>query len=281
MAGIAVTATMGAMKTVLGKLATLMDDKYKKVKGLREEVEFLNRELDDMNALLEKMDEADELDPQAKKWRKDIIEMSYDIEDYIDDFTCRIGEAGDDVGVLRKVLHRLKTFKDRWHIASQIQKIKAKVIEASERRKRYMIDQCIRSTTRVIVDPRLQALYQKSASLVGVDSQKEEIVKWVMDEGQQLKVMSIVGFGGLGKTTLANEVYREVGGKFNCKAIVSISQNPDILKLLNSLMLQVGLQPYSHACETQDLINNIEKHLQDKRYAILMLILFRWLNIYN
>jgi hypothetical protein len=281
MAGIAVTATMGAMKTVLGKLATLMDDKYKKVKGLREEVEFLNRELDDMNALLEKMDEADELDPQAKKWRKDIIEMSYDIEDYIDDFTCRIGEAGDDVGVLRKVLHRLKTFKDRWHIASQIQKIKAKVIEASERRKRYMIDQCIRSTTRVIVDPRLQALYQKSESLVGVDSQKEVIVRWVMDEGQQLKVMSIVGFGGLGKTTLANEVYREVGGKFNCKAIVSISQNPDILKLLNSLMLQLGLHPYSHACEAQDLINNIIKHLQDKRYAILMLILFRWLNIYN
>jgi hypothetical protein len=274
MAGIAVTVSMGAMKPVLGKLATLMGDKYKKVKGLREEVEFLNRELRDMNAVLEKMDDADELDLQAKEWRKDIIEMSYDIEDYIDDFTGRVGEAGDDVGVLRKASHYMRTYKDRWHIASQIKKIKTLVIEAGERRKRYMIDQCIRSTTQPTADPRLQALYQKSASLVGIDSQKEEIIRWVMDEGQQLKVMSIVGFGGLGKTTLANEVYREVGVKFDCKAIVSISQYPDILKLLNSIMLQLGLQPYYHACETQDLINNIIKHLQDKRYPMLMLNYF-------
>ncbi|TVU43777.1 hypothetical protein EJB05_10270, partial [Eragrostis curvula] len=283
MADIAVSVSMGVMKPLLGKLAMLMGDEYKKLKGLRKEVSFLNRELSDMNALLKKMDEADELDPQAQNWRKDIIDMSYDIEDYIDDFMDRIGEARDKVGVLRKASHYLRTFKDRRRLASQFQDIKTLVIEAGDRRKRYMLDQCITSTTHVVVDPRLSVLYQKSASLVGIDSQKEAIVKWVMDEGQELEVMSIVGFGGLGKTTLVNEVYREVGGKFSCKALVSVSKKPDIIKLLNSLLqgidiikllnslrLQLGLQPYSHDCEPQDLINSIREHLQGMRSLIIV-----------
>ena len=272
MADIAVSVSMGVMKPLLDKLPTLMGDQYKKLKGLWKVVSFLKRELSDMNTLLEMMDDADELNPQAKNWRKDIIEMSYNIEDYIDDFIVRVGEAGDNVGALRKASHQLRTFKDRCRLANQLQEIKTLVIEASERRKRYMLDQCIPSTTRVAVDPRLSVLYQKSESLVGIESQKDEIVRWVTDEEQQLKVMSIVGFGGLGKTTLGNEVYRETGNTFNCKAIVSVSQNLDIVKLLNSLMLQLGLQPYSHACVPQDLINNIIKHLKDKRYAILTLL---------
>jgi len=89
-----VSVSMGVMKPVLSKLATLMGDEYKKIKGLRKKVAFLQHELSDMDALLEKMDNADELDdPQAQNWRKDITEMSYDIEDCIDDFMHRVGEA--------------------------------------------------------------------------------------------------------------------------------------------------------------------------------------------
>jgi hypothetical protein len=49
-------------------------------------------ELSDIKVLLENMDNAeDELTPQAKKWRKDIIDMSYDIEDCVDNFLDRVG----------------------------------------------------------------------------------------------------------------------------------------------------------------------------------------------
>ncbi|CAL5009435.1 unnamed protein product [Urochloa decumbens] len=265
-----VSVSMGVLKPVLAKLATLMGDEYKKIKGLRKKVTFLQRELADMDALLEKMDSADELDPQAKNWRKDIIEMSYNIEYCIDDFMQRVGQADNKVGIFRKAFKYLRTFKDRYNLANQFEKIKAQVMEASERRKRYMLDQSISVTASIVVDPRLSAIYKESASLVGIDTQKNELVNWAMDKEQQLKVMAVVGFGGLGKTTLVNEVYREVGGKFDCKAFVSVSQKPEMVGLFNSLLLQLGLGTYSDACQLQDPINKLRRHLQDKRYLVVV-----------
>ncbi|XP_062195696.1 disease resistance protein RGA5-like [Phragmites australis] len=272
-AAIVVSVSVGVMNSVLEKLAALMSDKYKKIKGLEEKVSNLKCELIYMNSVLEKMEQdADKLDQQDKIWRKDVIEMSYDIEDYIDDFIHRFGEAGDKVGtgILQKAYHYLITFMDRHRLANQFQEIENQVMQASKRRKRYKLHQCISTTTPVIVDPRLSAFYKESASLVGIDTQKEELVKWVMDEEQQLKVVSIVGFGGLGKTTLAKKVYDEVSGKFDCKALVSISQNPDMIRILNSVLKQLGLPTYSHACGEKDLIDDISRHLQDKRYFIVV-----------
>jgi translation initiation factor RLI1 len=141
-----------------------------------------------------------------------------------------------------------------------------------------MLDQCMSVTTPVVVDPRLTALYRDSANLVGIDAQKNELVNWAMDKGKQLKVMSIVGCGGLGKTTLANEVYHEVGDKFDCKSFISVSQKPEMIGLLNNMLSQLQqdkkshacqeqytINNLSHACQVQDLINNLRVHLRDKR----------------
>ncbi|KAJ1266814.1 hypothetical protein BS78_07G007400 [Paspalum vaginatum] len=262
---------MGVMNPLLAKLTKLAGDEYKKLKGLPQEVGFLKRELSAMKALLEKMDSADELDPQAKNWRKNIIDMSYDIKDYIDDFMVRVDEPNDKVGILEKASRRLQMIKDRYCVTNQIQEIKARVIEASERRMRYKVDECISSSTSISIDPRLSAIYKESTNLVGIDKQKEELVKWVMDQGEQLKVLSIVGFGGLGKTTLANEVYREVRGQFNCSVFVSISQKPDMTSLLSSVVShQLHLPLPSYACEVKYLIDILEGYLQDKRFLIVV-----------
>lgn len=61
MSEIVVTASKGAMNPLLAKLATLMGDEYKKLKGVRKEIVFLNSELSTMNALLEELADRDEI----------------------------------------------------------------------------------------------------------------------------------------------------------------------------------------------------------------------------
>jgi hypothetical protein len=139
-AGIVVSASMGVMKPLLAKLTTLMGDEYKKLKGVRKQVSFLKDELTTMSAFLEKLafmdDDGGELDPLVKDWRNHVREMTYDIEDCIDDFMHQLGGGADASGFLQKTARRLKTLRVRHQIANQIDEIKARVIEANQRRRR-------------------------------------------------------------------------------------------------------------------------------------------------
>jgi Holliday junction resolvasome RuvABC ATP-dependent DNA helicase subunit len=52
------------------------------------------------------------------------------------------------------------------------------------------------------------------------------------------KIISIVGFGGLGKTTLANVVYEKIRKHFDCWGFVSVSRTLDMMKLLKGMLYE-------------------------------------------
>ncbi|CAN6338622.1 unnamed protein product [Urochloa humidicola] len=89
---------------------------------------------------------------------------------------------------------------------------------------------------------------------------------------QQLKVISIVGPGGLGKTTLTNEVYRRLEGQFQCRAFVSLSQQPDVKKILRNILTQVSQQEYFNMqmWDEESFINAIREFLKNKRYFVVI-----------
>uniref|UniRef100_A0ACD5Z8Q5 Uncharacterized protein n=1 Tax=Avena sativa TaxID=4498 RepID=A0ACD5Z8Q5_AVESA len=268
-----VSVSMGVMNPLLLKLASLMGDEYKKLKGVKKQASFLISELSAMKAALEKLELMDELDSQAKDWRGHVREMSYDMEDCIYDFTCDLGDANAKQSFIKKNIRRFKYLGARHQIAQHIEDLKALALEANERRMRYKIDDRTNpSSGIVLVDPRISAIYKEAAGLVGIDGPKKELVNWLTDNEKKLKVVSIVGFRGLGKTTLAKQVYDEMRGKFICQAFVSVSQRPDMISLLSGLQLKLGArkEESSRAWETQDIIDNIRKRLTRRRYLIIV-----------
>lgn len=263
-----VCASTGAMNSLLGKLATLMGEEYAKLKNLRKEVKFINDELIGMKDALEGLSYQDELDPQTKRWRDIVREMSYDIEDIIDDFMQNIGGSSKTTGFVSNTIERLKTLRARHKIAGQIEDIRNLVIETSARRQRYKLDTSLSSD--VVIDPRVVTLYENAANLVGLEAPTSELVNFLADDNQQLKMVSIVGFGGLGKTTLANVVYGRLKGKFNQCAFVPVSQKPNVPKLLHSLLSQLGSTKYSHDSELNVLLDQLREHLQNNRYLVVI-----------
>ncbi|CAL5093025.1 unnamed protein product [Urochloa decumbens] len=274
------SALTGVMTEVIGKLMSLLGEEYTKLTGVQREVNFMKDELSSMNALLQRLAEVDhDLDLQTKEWRRQVQEMSYDIEDCIDDFIHHIGHNGmdDSAGLVRRVVEQLKALRARHQIGSQIQELKARVEDANKRRMRYKLDErAFQSSTTAAIDPRLPSLYAEPDVLVGIDQPRDELVKLLMDgEGasvQQLKVISIVGPGGLGKTTLANEVYRRLEGQFQCRAFVSLSQQPDVKKILRNILTQVSQQEYFNMemWDEESFINAIREFLKNKRYFVVI-----------
>ncbi|XP_051213031.1 disease resistance protein RGA5 [Lolium perenne] len=265
--GLMVSVSTGAMNSLLGKLTTLMGEEFARLKNLRKQVKFIQDELIGMKDALEELLFLNELDTQTKRWRDIVRDMSYDIEDIIDDFMQNIGENNKSTGFVSNTVRRLKTSRARHRIAGQIEDIKKLVIETSLRRERYKLD--IPPQRNVFIDPRVATLYENADNLVGVEGPATEYVNWLNDEEKQLKVLSIVGFGGLGKTTLANEVYRRLKGVFEGSAFVSVSQKPNAQKLLGNLLSQLGTEPSVHDCESH-LLDKLREHLQAKRYLIII-----------
>ncbi|GJM87775.1 hypothetical protein PR202_ga03767 [Eleusine coracana subsp. coracana] len=93
-----------------------------------------------MKALLEKLAGIDQLDAQAIEWRNQVREMTYDIEDCIDDFMQHLSKNDATSGFLKKIAKLLVKLRERHKIANKIQEIKTRVNEVSEQRMRYKLD---------------------------------------------------------------------------------------------------------------------------------------------
>ena len=101
-----------------------------------------------------------------------------------------------------------------------------------------------------------------------------------------------MGFGGLGKTTLAMELCRHLEADFQRQALVSVSQafdaGKDMKGLLARVLRQIEKAMQTDEMDVQGLSSKLNEVLKDKRYMLLYLtqmltllvsIIFNRLNI--
>ncbi|XP_047091798.1 disease resistance protein RGA5-like isoform X2 [Lolium rigidum] len=172
-----------------------------------------------------------------------------------------------------KVSRVFRTLKPCTRI-SKIAELRTLLREASERHERYHLDDCASSSSFVFTGHnRGPGLYgQATDFLAGIDDSKVSLTKCLTEDGgQQLKVVCIDGPAGVGKTTLAKQLYRDLGGQFECRAFVRASRKPDTKRLLGGILSQVQRCPLpSYSVKVQNLIDNLMEYLQDKRYFIVI-----------
>ncbi|ONM27338.1 Disease resistance protein RPM1 [Zea mays] len=210
MEGALASAATGALQSVVAKLQALLRDEYRRLTGMRGKMEWLTGELVAMKAFLTDMSR-DETPPdeQRKLWMKDVRELSYDIEDSLDDFFVQHAAKPD--GIMEKMASLLERTKSRHRIGKEFDAIKRKVMEADARRKSYSTDRPVAKARSSSIDPRALAIFEDARKPVGIDGAKDEVTRLLLgrleqeghQEQRQRQIVYIVGSGGLGKTTLA------------------------------------------------------------------------------
>ncbi|KAJ1268392.1 hypothetical protein BS78_07G131400 [Paspalum vaginatum] len=290
MVGVTVSALIGVMNPLLGNLCALLDREDVKLQGEHRHIVFLRDELGSMSTALEMVSESEEANPQVKEWMSQLRELSYDVQDCIEIFMHRLHNVDTCNGFIHKIISKVITLKARYQIGIQINELKERVMEVSDRRKRYKVDPSAVPPKSVATDPRLPALFEESDKLVGIDSQMDKLVKWLSDGislDTKRKVVSIVGLGGLGKTTLANQVFQKVRSQFDCTAFVSVTRSPNVNKILSDTLLQflksssitsdqnqdiarVQEDLYLKTSEYPQLVNMNRDYLQNKRYLVII-----------
>uniref|UniRef100_A0A0E0HZV6 AAA+ ATPase domain-containing protein n=1 Tax=Oryza nivara TaxID=4536 RepID=A0A0E0HZV6_ORYNI len=265
-----VSVSTGVMNSLLEKLNSLPCEENYNLKGVRNELVLLKSQLSELNILLEVLAEMDEPAPLAEKWMSQVKELTYDVEDYIDDLSCQ-GHYYGKVLFARWIAQYISMFIVHSHANQRIQQLTIAIVDAIHQHKRYKLD-CSLASPSLCLDTRLPVLFVDSAGLVGIEGPKNKLIKLLMNvhAEQGLKVLSIVGFGGLGKTALANEVYHELGEQFEYRVFVSVTQRPQIAVLLRNMLSQLGEQKSAESNDVQYLISKLREHLNNKRYFIIL-----------
>ncbi|CAL4979437.1 unnamed protein product [Urochloa decumbens] len=272
----------GALPRVVAKLSGLLIGEYNLQKGVKGEIRFLKAELESMQGALDEISktQVDQLQNNEKIWARDVRELSYDIEDTVDTFMARGKVREQDKGFKKymdRSLDLLTRFQFHRKLATGIRDIKSRVTEVCERRDRYKVDSVTAKPATTTVDPRLLAKNTKVTELIGIDEERDKLINILVEENEasmhQGKVISIVGFGGLGKTTVANAVYEKLKALFDCWAFVSVSQNPEMKKLFRNMLHQLGKNNIFTIEETMDewqLISELQEFLRKKRCLIVV-----------
>ncbi|CAO2146662.1 unnamed protein product [Urochloa humidicola] len=298
-----------AITALLPKLAAMLTAEYALHSGVAAGIRYLQDELTSMQAFLEAappaghFDDGDDDAQLINLWARTVRELAYDADDTVDSYLVRVAcnppppppaaasvlPSAATLALLRAVAQRCKA---RRRIAVEIERIKREVMEASDRRRRFSVPAGPRPrspTPAAADDPRVRLWYENSARLVGMGRPMEELAHKLClleaaastadgggEEGeedaqsQRLKMVSVVGAGGIGKTTLVREVYGKFREKFDCGAFVSVSQNPDMKIVLGRILRQVSqiscdAGEIHHYWGEEEIIERIRDVLEDKR----------------
>lgn len=252
------SALLGAMGSLLRKLDALLHTKEGVPNIIRQLTEDV---ISSIGTKLVELSEVHDPPLTVNYWMKEARELSYDIEDCVDKFVHADSDA-----------------KMAW--IDEISGLMTRVEEVVERYHRFKLaDVHSRPTvTNAAASHHLRMAYLQDANHVepvGMEGPKNEILGLLKpkanDENElQLKVIAILGVEGIGKSTLAQELWRVLVEEFECHALVRASKKPDMRMILRSILLQVRPHHQPEAYEVPHLIHSISMHLQDKRYFIII-----------
>ncbi|XP_025827714.1 disease resistance protein RPP13-like [Panicum hallii] len=256
---LAVGASESAMSSLLGKLGSLLAQEYTLISGVRSEIQYMNDELASMHAFLRKIGRAAAAgathDEQTKDWIEQVRDVAYDIEDCVDDFAHRLGRQPRGEGLLvnlRRTWYAMTTLWARRDIATKIIDLKNRAQDVGERRTRYGVQdpsrqpnsgrRSSRTPARPYTADHLQSPNPRLVGMTKPVGQEEAVAnhgEWLAEARADQRVLAIVGFGGLGKTTMALELQRVFGEKFESRATVQASQKLNLESLLREILKQV------------------------------------------
>ena len=223
----------------------------------------------------------------AKTWAKQAREKSYHIEDIIDEYILHLAKHPQ---MQRKRFHfLLKIFqfttklKPRHVIASKIQDINNELKVLRERGERFGFNSLEKggpsngARREPWHDPREASLFIEDNELVGIEAPRDELIELLVKGPYNRMVISVVGIGGLGKTTLVKKVYdnEQVAPHFHCIAWITVSQSYNMEEILRNMIknfykARKEFPPKEiDTMEERGLINEVRQFLLEQKYLVV------------
>ncbi|KAL0000435.1 hypothetical protein SO802_014216 [Lithocarpus litseifolius] len=275
MAAKAISALIEKLISLLGEEATLLRDIHEEVADIKDELESIQSFVKDADT---KAAEEDELSEGVKTWVKQVREVAFRIDVFMDEYLLHMAQHHPHrhlglSGILQKSAGLITMLKPQHEIANK---------RIKERSERYGIQSTGQGSSSASQkfwwhDPRMASFFIDDADVVGIESPRDELIGWLVKGHSHRTVASVVGMGGLGKTTFAKKVFdhQMVRGHLNCHAWIAVSQSHNMVDLLRIMIKQFcearkEFPPKGiDSADKMFVIRKAREYLQEKRYVVV------------
>ena len=251
---------------VIENLISFVREELSTFLGVGELTQKLCGNLTAIRAVLQDAEEKQITSRAVKDWLQKLADAAHVLDDILDDYsTTSKAHARFHP---KKILAQHAIGKRMKEVAKRIDDIAEGRIKyglqvrVTEERQRG--DDEWRQTTSVVTEPKVY----------GRDRDREKIVEVLLShaiDSEELSVYSIVGVGGLGKTTLAQVVFNDerVNTHFDLKIWVCVSDDFSMMKILESIIEStVGKNPELSSLESMQ--KKVREILLNKRYLLVL-----------
>ncbi|PHT52002.1 hypothetical protein CQW23_06464 [Capsicum baccatum] len=249
--------TMGLVLAPKSLLKSLISDHEEELLALHEKVSFLE-------VFLKKF-EKDNTSEKMTDLEAQIKELATVFEQIIQQRITEIIYANDEVQ--RERMHE-RLWDSLEQVAEEFDRIQKESTKFQDKGKQAPKEFLVQDANSVKHTPYVEN------NMVGRDDQMKrmltELTRYGGSSGE-LKVISIVGMGGIGKTTLAKEVYTDESIRlhFNVHYWATVSQKHNVKEILLSL-LRCAKGENFYMDDEAELADILQKSLKGKRYLIVL-----------
>ncbi|KAG7971462.1 hypothetical protein I3843_07G134900 [Carya illinoinensis] len=256
-----------AVTFLLHRLSRLIDEEPHFYRGVEVQAESIRTELSwMMHNCVEYFDKKRDEHKRVEQYRRQIRDIVFNVEDAIDMLILK-GATAKRRQI--EVVSKAKVLDD---VVKKIKGIKVAIEEMATNIEKFGIEGGAASHVDPTVEETRQRRKETSRKMT-----RATLLKQLIEGNSKFDVISITGMRGLGKTTLAREIYNNdaIKSRFNCRVWMSVSQNFRTRELL--LQIRKCQMPKS-----DDLIRSLEdmsrdelkkkllEYLRGKRYLIVM-----------
>ncbi|KAG2302534.1 hypothetical protein Bca52824_031185 [Brassica carinata] len=249
------------------RLWNLLVRESERFQGVEEQFNGLKRELEMLRCFLEDADAKKHTSAMVRNTIKDIKEIVFDAEDIVETFILK-EELGYTSGI-RNIVRRFSfVILERRGLAFDMEAISKRISKVIRDMQSLSVQKVIvnEGYTESLQEVRREMRHTFSTDnrdhLVGLEETVKKLVGCLVDEDSS-QVVSITGMGGIGKTTLARQVFNHetIKSHFSGLAWVCVSQHFERQFVWQTILRQ--LRP------EYNILNMKEDELQEKLVGVL------------